>query len=448
MTEVPHLLVRVTVETSRGTQTGISADSLIPKWFTKNPATSFEDADLPEMLAVIRNAADIAIGLNQQHDVFSWWRELYHGQQQWAQERTIPPLLAGFGVSLMERAVIDACCRDWQTTLFAALRDNRFGVRLDQVRPSTAGLKLADVLPRRPRRDVFLRHTIGLADPLSGADIPADEVVDDGLPHSLIDNIRRYQLSHFKIKLGGDLQVDRERLGEVAAIIKQQAERPVKVTLDANEHYRSIAAFREHWSHWNESADIRQLLEQSLLFVEQPLHRDCAFSDQVAPELNRWPTAPPIIIDESDGDLDSFPRAIDFGYAGTSHKNCKGVFKGLINAATMHARRLHGHRGILSAEDLVNVGPVALLQDLAVVAAFGINHVERNGHHYFAGLSAFGDPIQRQMIELHSDLYRMTEQGWATLAPRHGRLALSTVNRAPFGVAVMPNAALTEPWDL
>lgn len=32
--------------------------------------------------------------------------------------------------------------------------------------------------------------------------------------------------------------------------------------------------------------------------------------------------------------------------------------------------------------DLVNMGRVALLQDLAVVAKLGIPHVERNGPHY------------------------------------------------------------------
>ena len=66
------------------------------------------------------------------------------------------------------------------------------------------------------------------------------------------------------------------------------------------------------------------------------------------------------------------------GYAGTSHKNCKGIFKGLINRCLIEQRRSDGETTIMSGEDLCNVGPVALLQDLAVCAALGIESVERN----------------------------------------------------------------------
>src|SRR5207247_11402064 len=52
---------------------------------------------------------------------------------------------------------------------------------------------------------------------------------------------------------------------------------------------------------------------------------------------------------------------------------------------------------IMSGEDLCNVGPLALLQDLAAMAALGINSVERNGHHYLAGLSQFPASTQQQI---------------------------------------------------
>ena len=53
----------------------------------------------------------------------------------------------------------------------------------------------------------------------------------------------------------------------------------------------------------------------------------------------------------------------------------------------------------MSGEDLVNIGPVALLQDLAVSATLGVTSIERNGHHYFAGLSAFPSSVGRQMLD-------------------------------------------------
>jgi len=48
-------------------------------------------------------------------------------------------------------------------------------------------------------------------------------------------------------------------------------------------------------------------------------------------------------------------------------------------------RRDTANEVVLTGEDLCNLGPVAFLQDLAMMALLGIEHVERNGHHYFAG---------------------------------------------------------------
>nr|CAA9221655.1 hypothetical protein AVDCRST_MAG63-500 [uncultured Armatimonadetes bacterium] len=76
---------------------------------------------------------------------------------------------------------------------------------------------------------------------------------------------------------------------------------------------------------------------------------------------------------------------------------------------------------VMSGEDLTNIGPVALQQDLAVMATLGIESVERNGHHYFAGLSQFPESVQRQVLEHHSDLYRRSLQGWPTVAIEQGR---------------------------
>ena len=44
-----------------------------------------------------------------------------------------------------------------------------------------------------------------------------------------------------------------------------------------------------------------------------------------------------------------------------------------------------------------------VLQDLAAQSALGIESVERNGHHYFAGLSMFPPDVQRQVAQAHPD---------------------------------------------
>ena len=136
------------------------------------------------------------------------------------------------------------------------------------------------------------------------------------------------------------------------------------------------------------------------------------------------------------------PKALDLGYCGTSHKNCKGIVKGIANACLLEKRRREtGGEFLLSGEDLANVGPVALLQDLTVMACLGITHVERNGHHYFKGLSMWPEEIQEAVLERHADLYRRHELGFATLRVEEGRLQVASLLQAPFGVGLSIEAA-------
>src|SRR5207244_2397169 len=195
-----------------------------------------------------------------------------------------------------------------------------------------------------------------------------------------------------------------------------------------NEQFHALGEFQDFWEAVHRQSELRRFLVH-LLFVEQPFHRDVALQAAALQGLKDWAGRPSLIIDESDADLESLPQALRLGYAGTSHKNCKGVFKGITNACLLaHRRREQPHRSvILSGEDLANIGPVALLQDLAVCAALGIASVERNGHHYFAGLSMFPEEVQHQILKAHGDLYRVSRDGWPTLAIQDGSLSIHSL---------------------
>src|SRR5262249_3305360 len=71
--------------------------------------------------------------------------------------------------------------------------------------------------------------------------------------------------------------------------------------------------------------------------------------------------------------------------------------------------------------------------DLAVLARLGVGHAERNGHHYFRGLSMLPEPVQAQTLAHHPDLYRQHKRGFPTLDIRKGALALDSIIAAPFG---------------
>lgn len=432
MTRAPHAFVRVRVESESGAAAGIAADLLPPKWFTKVPDKP-PGEEIDEMLAVIEHATSAANGLAAE-TAFDLWRELSEIQDQWGAKQSYPLLLSGFGTTLIERAVIEATCKLHRLPFAEAVRRNLFGIRLGELDEDLSGIEPGELLPPNPRRRVIARHTIGMADALTEGDIAEEDRLDDGLPQSLAACIDRYGLRHFKVKVSGDLESDVERAGRIADVIIAHAGEDFAFTLDGNEQFRALAPFRDYWKSLTAAAP--GSLFERLSFVEQPFHRDVALDPEVLGGLWEWSDRPRMIIDESDAEIDSMRQALALGYHGTSHKNCKGVFKSIMNACLLERRRRDDPSSgwIMSGEDLANVGPVALLQDLAVAATLGVESVERNGHHYFAGLSAFPESVRRRMLEVHGDLYHASAAGWPTLTIDAGEIELRTVNAAPFGV--------------
>lgn len=441
----PHVFLKLVCEVDGVRSSGVAADHLAPKWFTKNPQTPFEE-DAREMIEVIRHAADHAVLAGRMNDVYSLVSRICMEQSIWAKEKGWPALLAQFGTSLAERAIIEAFCRVKGITFSQALAGNALGIRFSGFADERLMLdhhELGDTTPahwiaREPLKQVYARFTVGMLDFLTDAEIPAEERVEDGLPQSLESAISCYGLSQFKLKLAGKAEVDIPRLRRIFELVGRLAPSNWSYTLDANENFREVEPFRDLWETLGADANLKEALAR-VQFIEQPFHRDIALSVEVKKGLVEWEKSgglPPIIIDESDGSAGSALAALECGYAGTSHKNCKGVIKSVANACLIAKRRREepGRRWILSGEDLANIGPVALPADLAVCAALGIVSVERNGHHYFRGLWMHSEKVQNQVLAAHPDLYERHERGFATLRVREGRISTESLSRAPLGV--------------
>jgi L-alanine-DL-glutamate epimerase-like enolase superfamily enzyme len=431
MTSAPHVIVRAEIECPGGVFGGQSAEGLPPKWFTKNPTTRFEE-DLPEMVRVIESAAEIARNFRKTASFFDHWRHLFQEHRQWAARAAIAPLLANLGVSLVERAMLDAFCRAAGQPLHALLRANALEIDIGSIREELRGVEPRDFLPQAPTSSLAVRHTVGLGDPIDASD--AVERPADDLPFTLQENIAACGLTFFKIKLSGDFARDSARLSRLAEALPSKA----RFSVDGNENFAGIAAFREQWERHLAHPRTGDWLRRGLIFVEQPVHRASALSADAGRELSGWSGAPDIIIDEADGSLEDLPHALALGYRGVSHKNCKGIIKGLANAALLRVKSAESPRAapfILSGEDLANIGPVALLQDCAMMAALGLQDAERNGHHYFRGLSMWPERMQSEMAQSHSDLYAMHAGSppYAALQVRDGMIRLDSVNAAPFG---------------
>ncbi|KYH24480.1 hypothetical protein HAPAU_34630 [Halalkalicoccus paucihalophilus] len=431
-TEGPHHFLELTLGIDDEEATGLSMVGMAPMWFLKEPELSLAEATTA-LLDVFRAATETALRQEPSSTVFDLWYDLFERQRVWAVGTSHPPLLWAYGVSMVEQAVIDAFCRHYGITFAEAVRSDVLGVEPGRIYDELEGVSLATYLPDEPTRDAAVRHTVGLSDPLEPDEMSEDDRLDDGLPQALSTYVDRQGIDHFKIKLSADAERDADRLARIGAVLEASSLESYRCTLDANEQYDTVRAFKDQWERHATDPSLAAVVDH-VAYVEQPLPRAAALTDRTRDVLTDWEGRPPIIIDESDDDLDSAGRALECGYAGTSHKNCKGVFKGLINASLIEKRRQEdGGEYLMSGEDLTTIGPVELLQDLAVMGTMGLDHIERNGHHYYRGLSFLPEDLQTRVLEAHDDLYRRHEDGFVTMAVEDGRFRFGSVIDAPFG---------------
>jgi len=111
---VPLAELRIEVETNDGRRgIGRASDLLVPKWFEKNPDTTPE-ADSEALEASIERAAEIARAATDAagpHSVFDI-AEIARFERVGSRDHLDADVLVrGFGVAMVERALIDAACR-------------------------------------------------------------------------------------------------------------------------------------------------------------------------------------------------------------------------------------------------------------------------------------------------------------------------------------------------
>jgi hypothetical protein len=425
VTDATQAVIRVRVSLSDGrTSHGVAAEALAAKWFEKSP--EFTDAQNLEQL---RQSLDLAIELYRAQgfdNAFDLFAGTYAEQQKLGAAQGLNPLVAAYGPALLDRAILDALGRATGKSFAAMIAGNAPGIRATSLTPDIADAELAPFLAElKPGQSIEVRHTVGLVDPLTASDRPASERVNDGLPETLEEVVSYYRGHYYKLKVGGDIKADLERLGRIAAVLDAGAG-DYCVTLDGNEQYDDVEGIVELWRKVGETPALAKLVK-STLFIEQPIKRAVALARSVEPLARLRP----VIIDESDGELASFPAALKLGYAGVSSKNCKGFYKSILNAVRV-AKLGAGH--FMSAEDLTTWPGVSVQQDLALVSLLGMTHVERNAHHFIDGMSFAPEGEQRAFVAAHPDLYDKQDGKPARLKARGGKLALASLDVPGFAV--------------
>jgi hypothetical protein len=430
-------LLHAAVEVTQGGRVavGYAADNLVPRWFDKDSAKPLA-RNIDDLIASAELAAAVYDEAGEAPSLFALWREAYPECQRRAAARGINRLTGAFGSALIERAAIDALGRARGRTVLQMLRDDELGLRPDMVHPETSRANLEAWLAAPQAESIALRHTVGMLDPLLDGEVP-DDARDDGLPRSLEAYIRRQGLRRFKLKLAGDIDKDTARLEAIADVLDRLAGEGYRATLDGNEQYHSSGDVAALLTRIEANPRLARL-RASLLFLEQPLDRAAALAAGEATGIAAVGRRLPVIIDESDDDPHSFALALERGYAGVSTKNCKGVIKSFLNRTLMEARRARGERVFMSAEDLTNLPILPLQQDLLTVRLLGIDHVERNGHHYVRGLDHCSARERAGALEHHGDLYEKADES-AVLRIRDGRLSLRSLDVPGYGVIPAPD---------
>lgn len=432
--QAPQIFVEARVLREDGSEgLGMSAEMLVPKWFDKNPELSNEE-NFNDLRQSLRMVSGQYLSQGEFKTTFELSIENYQQQIRSGALAGMNPLVASFGPALLDRAVLDGVCRMEGVSFWEAIRGNLPGFCFHPVFTDLEGWDWDDFLSRlHPLDEIHARHTVGLEDPITGSDLHTRNRQNDGLPETLEEVIAAYGNRYFKIKVCGELDKDLARLEKISRILDRYS--GCRITLDGNEQYQEIEQVLEFSEEIQKRSSLRGFWE-AVAFLEQPLHRDRAFDNRI--DRNRL--GRPVIIDESDQEFSSFCEAREVGYSGVSSKSCKGFYKSLINLARCQAwnEKAGAETFFMSGEDLTTQPGLATQQDLALVAILGINHVERNGHHYVCGFADTTQEEQENFLKDHPSLYTDLE-GPVRLKIRKGLLDLRSLGGIGFASSVLPD---------
>ena len=431
--EAPQSFVSVRISDAVGrSATGRAADMLAPKWFDKNPDLTNEE-NFEQLRQSQRIARDLYLATDGFHTPFGLHILHDKAQHDAGAAQDLNGLVAGFGSATVDRAILDAVCRLHGASFFDAVAANLMGLTGDvasSVAPDMADFDFPSFLSSlTPSDRIACRHTVGLTDHLTEAEIADADRIGDGLPESLEANIAAYMLRSFKVKVGGDTATDIDRLTGIAAVL-DAIDGDYVATLDGNEQYDSIEAFADFFAHLSETPSLARF-RAAIRAIEQPIARARALDVDLG-EMGRTYG---FEIDESDADIGVFPAAKALGYTGISSKSCKGAYRALINAARVakwNAEPGSDNRYFIAAEDLTTQPGIGVQQDLALATTLGCADVERNGHQYGDGMGAADQAERDAFAADHPDMYAIAGDR-LNLKIAGGEISLASLKRPGFG---------------
>jgi hypothetical protein len=421
VTACPQAFAKVTLQIEGVDWHGASAELMVPKWFDKSPQRT-QDDNFDQLRLCIIKARDAYLAAGSAQSAYSLSAATTEVVIDQMLKQGHPRLVGQFGPALLDKAIADAVLRSQNHSWVSGLGLGLLGD------PWSGSLKL------HTANSVWLRHTVGLADRLTDAEpLTAEE---DGLPNSLTQAIEAYGLKYFKLKVGGNLEADIERLAKIEAVLSQVQD--YKVTLDGNETFQNVESLSVFVQALSKHEATQRLLERTLL-IEQPLPRAIALEEK----MPSMPLNIPVILDESDDHPDVLAKGLALGYRGISSKACKGIYRSLHSASLVQKTP----QCLLSGEDLTCQAGLGVQQDSLLATSLGVQHIERNGHHYVKGFGVAPLHESNDFAKAHADLYTSSSAG-VHLKVQQGQINIASLHQTGFGHQAWPDWQSLDPISI
>jgi L-alanine-DL-glutamate epimerase-like enolase superfamily enzyme len=269
-------------------------------------------------------------------------------------------------------------------------------------------------VPAAPRDVTPVFHSVGASDALEAADLRT--TLEDGLPNTLEEWIRRDGLTRFKIKLnGGNLDADVERIVRtdrvVTRVLTSRHVADWKYLLDFNEGCPNVGYLLDGLRRVRQAAP-RGF--ERILYIEQPTARD--LRQDRANVMHEAARLRPIVIDESLTDLETLLLAREMGYTGVALKACKGQTQAMLMAA---AAQKYGM--FLCVQDLTCPG-ASLIHSAGIAARVpGNAGIEANARQFVPGANAMWEARFPGVFTIRDGVMRtgqLTGPGLGAVPPR------------------------------
>jgi len=368
------------------------------------------DTDFEECAQASDQAARFA---TQTHgfSVFEVWRKIRDGMTAWQASNRRSEKAAGFGLALVERAIIDAQCRLWKTDLRDAVQANRFRINLGEVCKPLAGREPSELLEANDQSGMRPRLAIAPGDDLS--------------PESpLAQTLAVGKIRDLSIGLTGNIDADFARIFDVGQCLGKSLGSRFNLSLEGNGTYAAPGDLRRLMEKLRNDPATRSLA-QEITFIEQPFPVDSSFSPAAVAVFAEWPERPAILVDEANTTPTAAARALEWGYSGAVFRANRGLIPGLVYACLLGARREREPVG----KWMLAGGPVSLQ------SAFG-------AQSEIAAANALGlHTVTVAADDLHSPSLRPIPADWLDeLRPEHREILLQETPDDSFAKASNPFA--------